>query len=90
MSSSKGNIVLITSSVFVIIGICILISDGQIEPTETPGRGIEGGEVSSESFWISSSGKTHNESCKFYGTTQKGSYSKEPSGDSCKICGGSK
>ena len=84
MSSSKGNIVLITSSVFVIIGICILISDGQITESPPPG------EVSSEFFWVSSTGKTHNESCKFYGTTQKGSYSKEPSGDSCKICGGSK
>lgn len=87
MSSSKGNIVLITSSVFVIIGICFLIFDGQIKPQE---QTIKKEEVSSERFWISSTGKTHNKSCKYYGTTQKGSYSKEPSGDSCKICGGSK
>jgi hypothetical protein len=39
-------------------------------------------------FWITSSGKTHNSSCRYYGTTKSGRYSDEPSGDSCKVCGG--
>ena len=39
-------------------------------------------------FWITSSGKTHNSSCRYYGTTKSGRYSDEPSGNSCKVCGG--
>ena len=39
-------------------------------------------------FWITSSGKTQNSSCKHYGTTKSGRYSDKPSGDSCKVCGG--
>ena len=39
-------------------------------------------------FWITSSGKTHNSSCRYYGATKSGRYSDEPSGDSCKVCGG--
>jgi hypothetical protein len=59
---------------------------------------IDGGGVSVSSlkprasgekeFWITSSGKTHNSSCRYYGTTKSGRYSDEPSGDSCKVCGG--
>jgi len=39
-------------------------------------------------FWITSSGKTHNSSYRYYGTTKSGRYSDKPSGDSCKVCGG--
>ena len=39
-------------------------------------------------FWITSSGKTHNSSCRYYGTTKSGRYSDKPSGDNCKVCGG--
>ena len=39
-------------------------------------------------FWITSSGKTHNSSCRYYGTTKSGRYSDNPSRDSCKVCGG--
>ena len=52
---------------------------------------IDGGGVSKsgeKEFWITSSGKTHNSSCRYYGTTKSGRYSDEPSGDSCKVCGG--
>jgi hypothetical protein len=41
-----------------------------------------------QEFWITSSGKTHNSSCRYYGTTKSGRYSDKPSGDSCKVCGG--
>jgi hypothetical protein len=39
-------------------------------------------------FWITSSGKSHNSSCRYYGSTKSGRYSDKPSGDSCKVCGG--
>ena len=39
-------------------------------------------------FWITSSGKTHNSNCRYYGTTKSGRYSDEPSGDRCKVCWG--
>ena len=45
----------------------------------------KGGE---KEFWITSSGKTHKSSCRYYGTTKSGRYSDKPSGDSCKVCGG--
>jgi endonuclease G len=41
-------------------------------------------------FWISSTGKTHNASCRYFGTTKKGNFVSRVSGDNCKICGGSK
>jgi endonuclease G len=41
-------------------------------------------------FWISSTGKTHNKSCRYYGATKIGKFSITPSLDDCKICGGSK
>jgi len=44
--------------------------------------------VGKKEFWITSSGKTHNSSCRYYGTTKSGRYSDKPSGDSCKVCGG--
>jgi hypothetical protein len=59
---------------------------------------IDGGGVSVSSpkprargekeFWISSTGKTHNSKCSFYGTTKSGRYSDKPSADNCKVCGG--
>jgi len=44
--------------------------------------------VGEKEFWITSSGKTHNSSCRYYGTTKSGRYSDNPSRDSCKVCGG--
>ena len=37
-------------------------------------------------FWISSTGKTHKQGCRYYGKGN-GRYSKKPSGIDCKICG---
>lgn len=42
-----------------------------------------------DSYWISSTGKTHNSSCRYY-RNSKGHASDRPSGNNCKICGGSK
>jgi len=40
-------------------------------------------------FWISSTGKTHKQGCRYYGQG-KGRHSKKASGNDCKICGGAK
>ena len=56
---------------------------------------IDGGDASKsfpkggeKDFWITSSGKTHNSNCRYYGTTKSGRYSDKPIGDSCKVRGG--
>jgi hypothetical protein len=63
------------------LGLTIYPIDGGVASKIVP----RGGE---KEFWITSSGKTHNSSCSHYGTTKSGRYSDEPSGDSCKVCGG--
>lgn len=40
-----------------------------------------------KAYWISSTGKTHNKNCRYYGAC-KGRASDTPSGMNCKICGG--
>ena len=42
-----------------------------------------------KTYWISSTGKTHNKNCRYYRAC-KGRASDTPSGVNCKICGGSK
>jgi len=37
-------------------------------------------------FWISSTGKTHKQGCRYYGKGN-GRYTKKTSGNDCKICG---
>jgi hypothetical protein len=63
------------------LGLTIYPIDGGGASKSVP----KGGE---KEFWITSSGKTHNSSCRYYGTTKSGRYSDKPSGDSCKVCGG--
>ncbi len=41
-----------------------------------------------KSFWISSTGKTHNKNCRYFGKG-KGKLSDSPTEKNCKICGGS-
>lgn len=43
--------------------------------------------TASGELWISSTGKTHREGCRYYGKG-KGKHAREGSGDNCKICGG--
>ena len=40
-----------------------------------------------KTYWISSTGKTHNKNCRYYRAC-KGHASDTPSGVNCKICGG--
>lgn len=44
-------------------------------------------EATQGKYWISSTGKTHNSSCRYYNNC-KGYWSDTGSGDNCKICGG--
>jgi len=47
-------------------------------------------EPAGKRFWISSTGKTHNASCRYFGTTKTGEFVSRGSGNNCKICGGAK
>ena len=44
-------------------------------------------EAAQKKYWISSTGKTHNSSCRYYNNC-KGYWSDTGSGNNCKICGG--
>jgi hypothetical protein len=40
-------------------------------------------------YWITSTGKRHNSSCSYYGTTKAGRYTtNKEEGSPCKKCGG--
>jgi len=42
-----------------------------------------------EEYWLNtSSGVLHNSSCRWYGKTKEGHYTREPLGRDCSICGG--
>lgn len=58
--------------------------DGNDAPKVLPKIHAEG----EKQFWITSSGKTHNKKCRYFGMTESGRYSETPSGETCKICGG--
>jgi hypothetical protein len=38
-------------------------------------------------FWITSTGKTHNSKCRYFGTTKTGKWSIKGSGNNCRVCG---
>lgn len=44
-------------------------------------------EAAQAKYWISSTGKTHNSTCRYYNNC-KGYWSDTGSGNNCKICGG--
>ena len=45
--------------------------------------------VSDGKYWVSKSGKVHNSSCRYFGSSDKGVYTDKPHGVNCKVCGGS-
>lgn len=47
------------------------------------------GSAASGEYWVSGSGKVHNKSCRYYGSSNAGTYTDNPSGTDCKVCGGS-
>lgn len=66
------------------LGLTIYPIDGG-GPSDSSSKPRASGE---KEFWVTSSGKTHNSNCRYYGTTKSGRYSDKSSGDSCKVCGG--
>jgi endonuclease G len=52
-------------------------------PQSPPAAGAQ------ERYWISSTGKTHRQGCRYYGKGN-GAYATRPSGNDCKICGGAR
>ena len=58
--------------------------DGNDAPKVLPKIHAEG----EKEFWITSSGKTHNKKCRYFGMTESGRYSDKPSSINCKVCGG--
>lgn len=53
----------------------------------TPGAATPTAPSSSGGFWISSTGKRHNPSCRYF-KTSNGSLGSAGQGTACKICGG--
>ena len=39
-------------------------------------------------FWVSGTGKVHNASCRYFGSSNKGHFTDLPQGVNCKACGG--
>lgn len=39
-------------------------------------------------YWVSKAGKIHKPSCRFYGSSDSGTYTDKPSGTDCMACGG--
>lgn len=39
-------------------------------------------------FWVSGTGKVHNASCRYFGSSNKGLFTDSPLGVNCKACGG--
>lgn len=59
------------------------VEDDQSDVDQQPARiGNSSGD-----YWISSTGKTHREGCRYYGKGN-GKYVKKGSGNDCKVCGG--
>lgn len=63
-------------------------SSSPAKPVQPPPPAIVREEPRKASYWVtSSSGKTHNSSCRYY-KNSKGYESEKGTGNNCKICGG--
>ncbi len=51
-------------------------------------RAIANQQAASGKYWVSGSGKIHNSSCRYYGSSDAGTYTDNPQGINCKACGG--
>ncbi len=58
--------------------------------SETSGDGRPTHATAAGKYWITSTGKTHNASCRYFGRTKTGKYVGKGSGNDCKICGGAR
>lgn len=74
------------------------VQNAPLEPWEWRKLNREGGtrRVSAEAesastsgrYWVSKSGKIHNPGCRYYGSSNSGTYTDNPEGVNCKACGG--
>jgi len=69
-----------------IIILCFVAPQHLIRASEPAKENTSEAEVK---YWITSTGKRHNSSCRFYGTTKEGRYTtNKDEGSACKKCGG--
>lgn len=62
-------------------------STGKSSSGSSSGKASSGASGSG-AYWVSGSGKVHNKSCRYYGSSNAGTYTDNPSGTDCKVCGG--
>lgn len=60
---------------------------GQTETIQAPTTTFTDPSTGSGNYWISSTGKTHEKGCRYYGDGS-GRFAKKGSGNNCKVCGG--
>lgn len=75
--------------VFLLLAVCCtLLGVSSGLSLETPSFPAVYPEAAQGRYWISSTGKTHNSNCRYYNNC-RGYFSDTPSGNNCKLCGGS-
>lgn len=57
------------------------------DKTSNTGDAYSGGSASG-AYWVSGGGKVHNRSCRYFGSSNAGTYTDNPSGQNCRVCGG--
>lgn len=72
--------------IYAISAVCLSVASIGASPVEIIQDSVKV-EAAQGKYWISSTGKTHNSTCRYYNNC-KGYWSDTGSGDNCKICGG--
>ncbi len=72
--------------IYAVSAVCLSVASMGACPVENIQTSVKV-EAAQKKYWISSTGKTHNSSCRYYNNC-KGYWSNTPSGVNCKICGG--
>nr|DAZ49506.1 MAG TPA: hypothetical protein [Caudoviricetes sp.] len=72
--------------IYAVSSVCLSVASIGACPVESIQPSVKV-EAAQKKYWISSTGKTHNSSCRYYNNC-KGYWSDTGSGNNCKICGG--
>ena len=72
--------------IYAVSAVCFSVASMGACPVENIQTSVKV-EAAQKKYWISSTGKTHNSSCRYYNNC-KGYWSNTGSGNNCKICGG--
>nr|DAJ49996.1 MAG TPA: hypothetical protein [Caudoviricetes sp.] len=72
--------------IYAVSAVCLSVASMGACPVENIQTSVKV-EAAQKKYWISSTGKTHNSSCRYYNNC-KGYWSDTGSGNNCKICGG--